>query len=531
MSLFRNLLNGAFYCMQRYNASNPYWQFTNGGSTTSYNTIVPITEHHVMKWKDNKIYADDVLLTEFTKDLNTSNRMLLYSGDGVNRYPNMIYFCKLWEPNSGLLVRDFIPVLDWDMKPCMYDKISGKLFYNQNTSGDDFSYGREIHYVDYLESTGTQYIDTGVKLTNNYSVELDYQLTQASQSRAGLFGALNMTGSNQGRIGSILSPSNSQLEHGYGSGNDYWQQGMPDTNRHKLYQKKNETYFDGSLVHTFNTATFSLAINAYLGNFVYTNYTPAKAKYYSSKWWDGDILVRDYLPAIDENGVGFMFDKVTHTIYDNAGTDAFIYPARGTEYIEVTDVGTSNQSPCIDLGLKYKPSMSIEAKYTRTAQGLSGSVLPLSNTTTQPLIYMPALNANSKIDRFVWRRSGFAESSYYYDFADYPMTVEFKVDAVNDALIVNNNIVKTGMITAMNGYESPYESYSNLYMLSINGTYGGMGKVYYLKLYDTTQVYRDLIPVWKDGVACMYDKQNNVYYSNTKTGTVVCGKIIESKWF
>ena len=175
--------------------------------------------------------------------------------------------------------------------------------------------------------------------------------------------------------------------------------------------------------------------------------------------------------------------------------------------------------------------MSIECKYTRTAQGDNGSVLPLSNTTTQPLIYMPALNAGAKTDRFVWRRPSLPESSYYYDFADYPMTVEFKIDAVNDVLYVNGNSVKSGMIADMNGYTSPYQSDSNLYMLSIDGTYGGMGKVYYLKIYDTTQVYRDLVPVWNNGVAGMWDKQNSVFYSNYKTGTVKCGKVVESKWF
>ena len=122
--------NGAFYCMQRHNVANPYWDFTTGqGSSSFYTSSIPITEHHVMKWKDNKIYADNVLLTEFTKDLNEPNRMYLFSADGSNKYPNMIYFCKLWEPNSGLLVRDFIPVLDFSLKPCLYDKISGKLLY------------------------------------------------------------------------------------------------------------------------------------------------------------------------------------------------------------------------------------------------------------------------------------------------------------------------------------------------------------------------------------------------------------------
>ena len=31
---------------------------------------------------------------------------------------------------GGVLVRDFIPVVDWNNIPCMYDKVSGRLFYN-----------------------------------------------------------------------------------------------------------------------------------------------------------------------------------------------------------------------------------------------------------------------------------------------------------------------------------------------------------------------------------------------------------------
>ena len=44
--------------------------------------------------------------------------------------------------------------------------------------------------------------------------------------------------------------------------------------------------------------------------------------------WDNGALVRDYIPAIDENGVGFMFDRVTHKVYLNAGTGIFTFGDR-----------------------------------------------------------------------------------------------------------------------------------------------------------------------------------------------------------
>lgn len=44
-----------------------------------------------------------------------------------------------WIEVGGVLVRDIIPVLDWDDVPCMYDKVSGEMFYNAGTG--EFLYG------------------------------------------------------------------------------------------------------------------------------------------------------------------------------------------------------------------------------------------------------------------------------------------------------------------------------------------------------------------------------------------------------
>ena len=42
-----------------------------------------------------------------------------------------MYDCKLYD--NGTLVRDYIPVLDWDDVPCLYDKVKRKLTYNAGT--------------------------------------------------------------------------------------------------------------------------------------------------------------------------------------------------------------------------------------------------------------------------------------------------------------------------------------------------------------------------------------------------------------
>ena len=42
-----------------------------------------------------------------------------------------MYKCKIFD--NDILVRDFIPVLDREMRPAMYDSVTGKLFYNKGT--------------------------------------------------------------------------------------------------------------------------------------------------------------------------------------------------------------------------------------------------------------------------------------------------------------------------------------------------------------------------------------------------------------
>ena len=51
---------------------------------------------------------------------------------------------KIWsykQSRNGELIRDFIPVLDWNDVPCMYDRVSETFFYNAGTG--EFLYGVE----------------------------------------------------------------------------------------------------------------------------------------------------------------------------------------------------------------------------------------------------------------------------------------------------------------------------------------------------------------------------------------------------
>jgi len=442
------------------------------------------------------------------------------SASGSNAGTCKIYYFKIYE--NGVLIRDFIPVLDWSYVPCMYDKVSGKLFYNQGTGS--FTYGREIHHVDYLESTGTQYIDTGITLTNNHSVEVDYQLTSASQNRKGIFGGLVTNGA---RFGALLSPSNNYLEFGYGSTNVWYQPGLPDTKRHVMKQEKNLLYFDGSLAYTFNTATFTQTFTAPLGNFNYTNYYPATAKYYSSKWWDGNTLVRDYKPAIDENGVCFWFDRVQHIIYDNAGTDAFKYPVRQLEYLQSSGtqyIDTNympNQDTKLELVGKFNnayPACLWATRWSQSPNYDTYGAYAENNTAAMLYIYYGQYSSGNftsvSNSTFLYRDGNFI--SFIQD--------KNKLDFTN--LGTNDNWTYTFDETTFQATRTLTLFYFS--SSSAFATRGGYIKS--CKIWDNNVMVRDMIPCFKDGVAGMLDKANNVFYQNAGSSTFGVGRVMESEY-
>ena len=123
----------------------------------------------------NNTIIDDTTYTYPVGDWSVSCSLYLFAqnnnGTLFRRGVGRVYKCKLWINN--ILVRDFIPVLDLSGRPALYDQVSGQLFYNQGSG--EFTYGRQIIPVEYLESSGTNeegtYIDTGYYPNNNTRVE------------------------------------------------------------------------------------------------------------------------------------------------------------------------------------------------------------------------------------------------------------------------------------------------------------------------------------------------------------------------
>lgn len=73
-----------------------------------------------------------------TGSIQDSWTLHLFAGNWStqNLFSGKIYYCKIWQDTK--LVRDFVPILDSNGTPCMYDKVSGEMFYNAGSG--EFSY-------------------------------------------------------------------------------------------------------------------------------------------------------------------------------------------------------------------------------------------------------------------------------------------------------------------------------------------------------------------------------------------------------
>ena len=175
--------------------------------------------------------------------------------------------------------------------------------------------------LDYIESSGIQYIDTGFVPNQDTRVELDGQYTTGYGI---IFGVRTDVTTD---VYTIQKLANGNWVMGYNTDISIILSG--DNNRHVWLKDKNKQYIDNVLIHTATYANFTAMGDAYLFRFN-NNGTPeavinGTTRVYSCKIWDGDTLIRDMVPAKrnSDNVLG-MYDTVSGQFFTNAGSGTFV---------------------------------------------------------------------------------------------------------------------------------------------------------------------------------------------------------------
>ena len=225
--------------------------------------------------------------------------------------------CKIWD--NGTLVRDFIPVRKGTVG-YLYDRVSGKLFGNAGTG--DFVVGPDVVPVEYIESHGTEYIDTGYIPNQQTRWELDYQF--ASIGTTALNGMFQLNPTVRFNMG---QDSNGFFNISYGEDNHL--SITADTLRHLFVMDvsvlqwridSNSGAFPGAVTNTLQNSLRIFCRNSPGG----TVYNRHSGRCFASRMYQSDVLSQRILP-VRVGTEGAMMDVLTRRIYRNAGTGAFTY--------------------------------------------------------------------------------------------------------------------------------------------------------------------------------------------------------------
>ncbi len=318
----------------------------------------------------NQLFINDELIKEVAiQSFNTNTNAYLFAINNagtLQNYASMnLYSCQVYDNN--VLVRNFIPCKNSSGTVGLYDSANG-VFYSNSGSGT-FTAGPDITYVDgvvidclgrnkvvdiddapikslskdtewifqavtesseselpegytqleYIQSSGTQWIDTGFKPNQNTRVLADCDLMSGVYPTA--FGAWS---SSSGSKYILLALSDTVARY-------YYNLSETDKNvaikgRHTLDMNKNKLIVDNVEIVTVASSTFSVSQSLYLFTFhggeTIENFK-TNAKYYSCKIYDNDAIVRDFIPCKNADGVIGMYDVVNSQFYQNAGTGTF----------------------------------------------------------------------------------------------------------------------------------------------------------------------------------------------------------------
>lgn len=173
--------------------------------------------------------------------------------------------------------------------------------------------------LQYIESTGTQWIDTGIKLASTDVIFTEFKNTTSS-SYGGLYGVYK-----SGQSSAFYA---NQTYYAYDGNNTKIDTTISvDANWHKLTHDFVQGIFQlDNTIKNFTPFTFTNTVNNHLferysSSYGY-NFTGAVKIYRISR--NGN-LVRDLIPAKrnSDNVVG-MWDTVSKTFFTNAGTGSFI---------------------------------------------------------------------------------------------------------------------------------------------------------------------------------------------------------------
>ena len=226
----------------------------------------------------------------------------------------------------------------------MWDEIKKRLPWNKNKKGNTASNsssssggsgssgggsgssGGNYTALQYIESDGTQYIDTGFRPDNNTKVSMTVEINSIqSPGEIFLFGARDGARYNSFALEIFhgSNPSNTYIE--FGSDTDNLDSGSSVASKKMNFGMGDKKWWVKDQEKNLPDQTFSTSNTLYLLTLNDTGYSGEKCacKFYGCLIYDNGSLVRNFIPVLDNSGVPCMYDTVEKKFYYNERTGQF----------------------------------------------------------------------------------------------------------------------------------------------------------------------------------------------------------------
>ena len=374
-------------------------------------------------------------------------------------------------------------------------------------------------YLEYVQSTGSQWIDTGVCPNANMTIDADVDLMGN-----GIFMGVSHYESypiecKDGYIAGRLLRSN------YATTTV-----VTNTGRHRVVasatgtSKRFTISVDGSAVvnSTGNVSVSSAGATMYVFQGQYAGSTTCTAKLYSLNISTNGVMARQFVPGI-KNYVAGLYDTLNDVWYaSQSGTELIPGPVkeRHNEPQVQIDYVKSTGAQWVETNFMPSRTMTVEADL----DWVSGAVLAQNHYDIRVLSPKDGCIAGST---YSW-------SSY--------ATTDVPLDSGRHHVVVKS--VNGQKLTVSVDGAAPEEAGSassrdctppSLYIFAAHNG-GGTGsymdaataKLYGLKMYDSNGILkRDFVPGIKDNVVGLYDRVSDIFYSSGSGTPLVAGPAVE----
>ena len=316
--------------------------------------------------------------------------------------------------------------------------------------------------VEYIQSSGTQYIDTGISPTTNTGFKIKASCTTENNTDKILIGS--RASSNRFWVDFDYNNGNKRIYGGFGNIDNIGNYVLDtDYEIDFNYNGTKKVITNGvsyDLTGTFDS-TGSLPMYIFRAN--YSSPIAGNFKVYYCQIYNGTTLVRDFIPCIrNSDSVVGLYDLVSKTFFTNAGTGTFTYGREVGKWYIGKEIG----SVVLDGSESW-------ASYQTGGNNLKRTFLALTNAPTgndrQPLISNYFKYCDTYANDYIG--CGFIGAGRVYL---YPSQQDSKSDFLT-WLGTNNTIIKyplatptytkitnTTLLGQLNAIKKSYEGQTNI---------------------------------------------------------------------